>query len=72
MRLQLNLWNYGLARGVNLKEGFQTQFLKTNNNPEETHRGAICHLCPPLRAASFLGSRLRPLSTSCFFDKEVF
>lgn len=54
MRLQLNLRNNCLARGINLKEEFQTQFLKTNNKSEETPQGVICHLCLPPRTALLL------------------
>lgn len=61
MRLQLNLRNNCLARGINLKEEIQTPFLKVSNNPDKTPRGAICHLCLPLRAALLLRTRLRLL-----------
>lgn len=51
MRLQLNLRDDCLARGINLKEEFQTQFLKNSNNLDETPKGAICHLCLSLRGS---------------------
>lgn len=51
MRLQLNLRDDCLARGINLKEEFQTQFLKTSNNLDETPKGAICHLRLSLRGS---------------------
>lgn len=60
VRLQLDLRNNGLARRIDLKEEFHTQFLKTSNSPAETLGGAIRHLCFPLRTALPLWSQLRP------------